>query len=62
MHRTPNPYPMRKVVDHVMSTAWWDNLGKNRTWDLTLECGHTQVRTTVEAPKRVRCNGCMPRD
>ena len=61
MYRTPNPFPCRKVVKHEMSTAWWDMLSKNREWFLTLECGHSVIRTRPEAPSWVRCDGCMPR-
>lgn len=60
--RRSSPYPWRKVVKSETSIAWWEHLGRRLTSKryLTLACGHTVVRVSVKAPKRVRCDGCMP--
>lgn len=53
-------HPFRRVVKAELCDAWWDRLSPRRKWFVEAECGHFMFRRSVVAPKRVRCEGCLP--
>ncbi len=59
-------FPWRKVKTAEPSPGWWNmppvRKLHRREWFIEAECGHFMFRSgrDMEAPKRVRCKGCMP--
>lgn len=55
-------HPWQAVVTAEEDAPWWELVGRERLplWFLKLACGHYVYRRARKAPRKVRCEGCMP--